>query len=100
MLYFQRRFFEAIRSGKKTQTIRLWKTRRVKVEQSCYVPGLGRVVIEAVEEVELNGLTEEDAMLDGFESLAELRREIKRLYPDGMSDGRRAWRVRFRFSDM
>jgi hypothetical protein len=96
MLYFQRRFFDAIRSGAKTQTVRLWKFQRVKPEQSCHVPGLGRVRIESVEEIDLAALTADDARLDGFESLAELRQEIARLYPDGLDGGRKAWRVRFR----
>lgn len=95
MLYFRRCFFDAIRSGTKTQTIRLWKFQRVKVGQSCFVPGLGRVRIESVDEIKMTSLTAEDARLDGFQSLAELRREITRLYPNGLSDGRKAWRVRF-----
>ena len=96
MLFFQRRFFDSIRAGTKSQTIRFWKTARVKAHQQSFVPGLGYVLIESVEELKLGQLTREDARLDGFRSLAELRRTIKELYPEGLTEGRKAWRVRFR----
>ncbi len=98
MLYFQRRFFDVIRHGEKTQTIRLWKTQRVKLGQNCYVPGLGRVAITSIAEVELADLTDDDALRDGFASLAELRGEIERLYPQGLVDGRRVWKIGFAYA--
>ncbi len=96
MLLFKKKFLGAIRSGAKTQTIRLWKFRRMKSGQRSYIPGAGYIRVESVERVELDALTEEDASRDGFGSVAELRAEIARLYPSGPADGHHAYRIRFR----
>jgi len=95
MLLFKKKFLDAIRSGHKTQTIRLWKFARMRSGQRSYIPGAGYVRIEQVEPVELDALTEEDARRDGFASVAELKAEIDRLYPDGSAGGHRPYRVRF-----
>lgn len=95
MLLFKKKFLEAIRCGDKTQTIRIWKHRRMRAGQRSYIPGAGYIRVEAVDQVELDDLDEDDARRDGFESLAELRAEIERLYPEGLGDARQAYRVRF-----
>ncbi len=95
MLLFKKKFLEAIRQGTKTQTIRVWTHRRMKAGQRSYIPGAGYIRVDAVDAVELSELTEDDAVRDGFASLAELRGEIERLYPDGITDGRLAYRVAF-----
>ena len=81
MLLFKKKFLAAIRAGEKTQTIRLWKHRRMRAGQRSYIPGIGPIRLTAVEEVDLDGLTDADARPDGFQSAAELRAEIARLYP-------------------
>jgi hypothetical protein len=96
MLLFKRKFLPAIRAGRKTQTIRLWQSRRLRSGQRSYIPGAGRVVIETVEPVRLAELTAADARRDGFASLAALRRALEELYPAEHSAGRQAYRVRFR----
>jgi hypothetical protein len=95
MLLFKKKFLEAIRSGEKTQTVRLWKYRRMRPGQRSYIPGAGYIRVHAVDEVELDNLTDEDARLDGFASAEALRAEIALLYPQQLAQGYRAYRVRF-----
>ena len=66
MLLFKKKFLPAIRSGQKTQTIRLWKHRRMRAGQRSYIPGAGHVRLTAVDEVRLDELTDADARPDGF----------------------------------
>lgn len=96
MLLMKKQFFDAIRSGCKTTTLRFWRYRRVKAGSTHRIPGLGKVLIESVEETSLDGLTERDAVADGFENLNELRRQLRILYPVGGGDGRRLFKVKFR----
>jgi hypothetical protein len=95
MLLFKKKFLPAIRSGQKTQTIRLWKCRRMRSGQRSYIPGAGHIRVIAVDEVELARLTDADATPDGFDSADELRAEIARLYPEQIAAGYRAYRVSF-----
>jgi hypothetical protein len=95
MLLFKKKFLPAIRSGEKTQTIRLWKHRRMRAGQRSYIPGVGHIRLTAVEEVELERLTDADALPDGFQTAAELRAEIARLYPKQLAEGHRAFRIVF-----
>lgn len=95
MLLFKKQFLPAIRRGEKTQTIRLWKHRRMKAGQRSYIPGAGPIQITAVEEVQLDQLTDADARPDGFETAEQLRREINRLYANPQAEALRACRVVF-----
>jgi hypothetical protein len=95
MLLFKKRFLEAIRAGEKTQTIRLWKHRRMRAGQRSYIPGVGPVRITAIEPVRLESLCDEDARPDGFATADELRAEVARLYPDAQSAGYQAYRIVF-----
>lgn len=95
MLLFKKKFLNLIRQGTKTQTIRIWPHRKLRVGQRSYIPGVGYIRIAAVDAVELNDLTNDDATLDGFANIQELRDEIQRLYPDGLTGGQQAYRVRF-----
>ncbi len=95
MLLFKRKFLPAIRCGQKTQTIRVWKHRRMRGGQRSYIPGAGYIRVTAVEEVSLDELTDQDARPDGFETADQLRAEITRLYPDQLAAGQRAYRVVF-----
>ena len=95
MLLFKKRFLPAIREGRKTQTIRLWKWRRMRPGQRSYIPGVGYIRVRAVDEVRLEDLTDADAQPDGFETADALRAEIARLYPEQLADGHRAYRIVF-----
>ena len=95
MLLFKKKFLPLIRSGQKTQTIRLWKYRRMRPEQRSYIPGAGYIRVTAVDQVQLDELTDGDARLDGFETADQLRTEIARLYPEQLAAGHRAYRIVF-----
>jgi hypothetical protein len=95
MLLFKKKFLSDIRTGRKTQTIRLWKFRRMRPGQRSYIPGAGYIRLTAVEEVELENLTDADARPDGFESADALRAEIAALYPRELAGGYRAYRIVF-----
>jgi hypothetical protein len=95
VLLFKKKFMPAIRSGAKTQTIRLWKHCRMKSGQRSYIPGAGYIRVLSVEPVELADLTDADALPDGFDSVATLRAELSSLYAAQLTAGHRAYRVRF-----
>jgi hypothetical protein len=95
MLLFKKRFLPAIRSGEKTQTIRLWKYCRMRAGQRSYIPGVGYIRVTAVDEVRLEALSDDDARPDGFATADELRGEIARLYPEAQSSGYKAYRILF-----
>lgn len=98
MLLFKKKFLPAIRSGEKTQTIRLWKWRRMRAGQRSYIPGAGHIQLIAVDEVNLTELTDADARPDGFHSADALRAEIAQLYPEQLAAGYRAYRIRFQLT--
>lgn len=99
MLLFKKQFLPAIRAGRKTQTVRLWKYRRMRTGQRSYIPGCGYIVVEAVEPLRLEELTEEDALRDGFASLPQLLDELVCLYEEQLAAGYQVYRVRFRLVD-
>ncbi len=95
VLLFKKKFLPAIRAGEKTQTIRLWKHRRMRSGQRSFIPGAGYIDVLAVDGIALDELTDDDALPDGFASAAELRTELAALYADELAAGYRAYRVRF-----
>jgi hypothetical protein len=95
MLLFKKKFIDAIRRGEKTQTVRLWKYRRMKSGQRSYIPGIGYIRITDVDQVEIDDLTDEDAQLDGFETADALREELQNIYAEKLAGGYQAYRVRF-----
>jgi hypothetical protein len=78
----KKKFFEAIRAGRKTTTLRYWRNRRLSPGQIHRVPGLGKVRILDVRQVELSELTDRDAQADGFASRADLLSELRQIYPE------------------
>jgi len=99
MLLFKKKFLPAIRRGEKTQTIRLWKHRRMKPGQRSYIPGAGHIRVTDVEEVALDDLADADARPDGFDSAEQLRAEIAQLYPAQLAKGYRVYRIAFALAD-
>ena len=95
MLLFKKKFLPAIRAGEKTQTIRLWRWRMMRVGQRSYIPGVGYISIEQVEQVDLDMLSDADAIPDGFPTADLLRNEIHQLYADKIVDGYKPFRVVF-----
>jgi hypothetical protein len=95
MLLFKRKFLDDIRSGAKTQTIRLWKHRMMRSGQRSYIPGVGYIRITSVEQVEVDSLTDADAIPDGFPTAAALKKELRSIYGDKLKNGHQAFRVVF-----
>lgn len=95
MLLMKKRFFEAIRTGRKTTTLRYWTRRMVRPGSEHTVRGLGRVHIDAVEPVNLSELTDADARADGLAALSELRDALEQMYTPAQRSQRTLYRVRF-----
>jgi hypothetical protein len=99
VLLFKKKYQLAIRAREKTQTIRLWKVCRMRAGQRSYIPGAGYIRVLSVDPVEVDSLTDADAVPDGFATAEELRRELNTLYAAELA-GYRAYRIRFElFSD-
>ena len=96
MILLKKKFLDLVRRGVKRQTIRLWPKKRLRVGQSEFIPGLGKVRITAFEQVTPSDLTEEDARLDGFDSREALVAELRALYGDDL-DGAPCFRIRFAY---
>ena len=99
MLLFKKKFLPAIRSGEKTQTIRLWKHRMMRSGQRSYIPGAGYIAIDRVEPVQLAELTDADAVPDGFPTADSLRHELSAIYGDKLAAGYQAFRIVFRVTE-
>jgi hypothetical protein len=99
VLLFKKKFLSAIVAGEKTQTIRLWKFRKMRPGQRSYIPGVGYIGILAVDEIAIDELVDADAIPDGFPTAAALRAEIQSLYGSQLAAGSRAFRVKFRVLD-
>jgi hypothetical protein len=95
LLLFKKKFLPAIRSGEKTQTIRLWKFRHMRSGQRSYIPGVGHIRIHKVEPVDVDALTDADAIPDGFESAASLQNELRTIYGEKLANGYKAFRIVF-----
>jgi hypothetical protein len=95
MLLFKKRFLDAIRCGRKTQTIRVWSHRRMRAGQRSYIPGVGYIQVEAVESVALSDVSEADALRDGFETLAALTCELEVIYGERLRGGWQLFRIVF-----
>jgi hypothetical protein len=95
MLLMKKCYFDAIRSGRKTTTLRYWLRPRVKAGSLHRVRGLGQIQVHSVEAVDPAGLRLADAQADGFPDLASLWTTLERLYPPAARKGRVLYLVRF-----
>ncbi len=96
MLLFKKQFLPAIRQGRKRQTIRLWPYRRMRPGQRSYIPGIGPIRITCVEPIQLDELTPQDAVADGFDTVEQLRQALDEIYREaGPGKTFQAYRVCF-----
>ena len=95
MLLMKRQFFEMIRAGQKTTTLRYWKTCRVKPLSTHTVPGLGKIHIQDAQAVDHQKLTEQDALADGFENLAALHKALETMYDAQARSERQLFKITF-----
>lgn len=96
-LLFRKEFHEAIRSGRKRQTVRFWKQRPVKPGGRMHSPRLGKFLITDIVEIDPDRLTDEDARLDGFDSVAALHEKLRELYGSTRPPGRTCFKLTFEF---
>jgi len=97
MLLMKRQYFDAVRAGTKTTTLRYWRWARVRPGSVHKVPGLGLIRIDSVEPVSPAGLSDRDARTDGFESLDDLHRALRQMYPPQSRNGRSLYHVHFTY---
>lgn len=97
MLLMKKQFFDAIRTGRKTTTLRYWRRRMVVVGSVHGVRGLGKVHIDSVDTVQPNDLTDADAQADGFDDLGQLTRVLDSLYPHTDRRDRHLYKVGITF---
>ena len=97
MLLMKHSYFDAIRSGQKTTTLRYWRRPLVKPGGVHTIRGLGRVRIEKIACIGLDSLTLADARNDGFNGVEELKRALIDIYPRERRQGRKLYKVRFTF---
>jgi len=86
---FRPEYLELLRSGRKRTTIRLEK--KYGLGETVYIADTngkiyGKAVVEDIVEKSLEKLSERDALIDGFESLEELRTILRDIYGDLPSD--------------
>ncbi|HUB24088.1 MAG TPA: ASCH domain-containing protein [Tepidisphaeraceae bacterium] len=94
-LPFKATFRSAILAGRKTTTLRRWRRCRLHVGQRVSAPGVGNLIIDGIWPIQFDSLTESDANSDGFDSLADLKRAIQKIYPQQQSDGKQWFKVQF-----
>jgi hypothetical protein len=95
MLLMKKVFFEAIRSGGKTTTLRYWRRCQVRPGSLQTIRGLGKVRIDEATCAELDDLTDADAQADGLADLQALKTALHDLYPPARRKGRKLYLVRF-----
>jgi len=67
----------------------------MRIGQRSYIPGIGYIRIDDVQQIELENLTDGDALPDGFETAEALRQEINTIYQDKLEAGYKAFRIKF-----
>lgn len=84
---FKKEYYPLIRDGVKTQTLRLAR-KRLDVREDDFVvavfPGLDETLLIKITKVgykQFKSLTLDDAKRDGFDSLADLKNELLKIYP-------------------
>ena len=97
MLLMKKQFFDAIRSGRKTTTLRYWRRRMVSPGSVHRIRGLGRVHVDAVALVDPADLSDADAHADGFDGLDQLTEALEALYSPADRQNRNLYRVSFAF---
>ncbi len=98
MLLLKKHLVKLVREGKKRQTLRFWTRPIVSVGQVSFTPGLGRMLITGVDIInDISELTDADAQADGFNNLAELIAELRRIYPSIPPEGKKLYRIAFQW---
>ena len=96
-MLFKTKFHVGIRDGSITLTFRAWKSARAKVGKQYRFGPRDAVEVEAVEEVEISAITDEDAHCSGFTSASELHTFLKKYSPEEFTPKTTVFRVSFHY---
>lgn len=84
---FRKEYYPLIRDGKKTQTLRLAR-KRLDVQEGDIVtavfPGMNETLTLKILRIgykQFKSITLDDALREGYESLADLKNELLKIYP-------------------
>ena len=106
MILFSHEHVDKVRSGRKTETRRCWKTQKVRegsvhYEQRSFRPEkrFARIRILKVWEQNPREITPEQVKAEGFESKEEFIEAYYKHYPEADAEVERGWRkhLAFRF---
>ena len=75
-MQFTKRLREPIKNGEITQSVRIWKSPRVKAG-NAYRLEPGHIVVESIRQIEFEDISARLARETGFSSLAELLKTAK-----------------------
>jgi hypothetical protein len=75
-MQFTKRLREPVKNGEITQSVRIWKSPRVKVG-NAYRLEPGHIIVESICQIEFEDITAKLARETGFSSLAELLKTAK-----------------------
>lgn len=95
MLLIKKIFFDAIRRGTKTTTLRYWRWAHVKAGSYQKVRGLGVLKIDKIRPIDPAELADADAQADGFADLPALLAALDELYPLSQRDRRKLFKIDF-----
>ena len=97
MLLMKKVFFDAIRSGTKTTTLRYWRRKMVRPGSVHSVRGLGQLRIDDLHAIDADDLTDTDAMADGLAGRDELTSLLHQLYTPDQRSQRTLYKVTFTY---
>jgi hypothetical protein len=81
-IFFKQKFINQILEMKKVSTIRLWKRALVKEGEIVFINFKIPLKILSIKQITLDGITEEMAKQDGFESKEKLIEELLTIYSE------------------
>ena len=99
MLLIKKQFFDAIRSGEKTSTLRYWRRPMVCAGSVHSVRGLGVLRVDDVLAIRADDVTDADAQADGLANRVELAALLAELYPPSQRRQRELYKVTFTYLD-
>jgi hypothetical protein len=94
LIYIKGHYLPLIVDGRKTTTMRPWKTCTLQRGRTLTFNGRVRVTLTKVEQRRLLDLTDDDARADGHTDRYDLRRAFRRHYPTSSRDVR-VWVLTF-----
>ena len=97
MLLMKKTFFDAIRAGAKSTTLRYWQRPMVRPGSMHKIRGLGALRVDDVRPITDKDITDDDARADGLAGRAELTALLAELYTPSQRLRRTLYRVTFTY---